>query len=142
VAERQIEDLTREECYALLAQEPVGRLVYTDDMGPIAVPVNYSLAGENIVFRIEGRSRRRAVEQPVLAFEVDHLEVTKRSGWSVIVRGPGEEVDLDHVPELLHRMNGHPPLPWAVGIHNVWLQIVPTSVTGRRLGEIRDTLVI
>ena len=32
-------------------------------------------------------------------------------------------------------MNGHFPAPWAFGIHNVWLQIVPHTVTGRRLGR-------
>ncbi|MGO9929610.1 MAG: hypothetical protein ACLPLP_26820 [Mycobacterium sp.] len=47
------------------------------------------------------------MQQPMLAFEVDHVD------------------------------DGHAPTPWAAGIHNVWLQIVPHTVTGRRLGAER-----
>ena len=46
----------------------------------------------------------------------------------------GAEVDPERVPALLRAMDGHFPTPWAAGIHNVWLQIVPHTVTGRRLG--------
>jgi uncharacterized protein len=74
------------------------------------------------------------MQQPMLAFEVDHVDEDRESGWSVLVRGVGAEVDLELVPALLRAMEGHPPTPWAAGIHNVWLQIVPHTVTGRRLG--------
>jgi hypothetical protein len=36
-------------------------------------------------------------------------------------------------------MKGRFPAPWAFGIHNVWLQIVPHTVTGRRLGAERSS---
>ena len=68
---------------------------------------------------------------------MDHIDEQQRSGWSVIVRGAGREVELERVPDLLRRMSGHPLLPWALGIHNVWLQFTPRGVTGRRLGASR-----
>jgi hypothetical protein len=77
------------------------------------------------------------MQQPMVAFEVDHVDEDQDSAWSVLVRGVGTEVDLERVPALLRAMDGHFPQPWAVGIHNVWLQIVPQTVTGRRLGAER-----
>jgi len=134
MTQRELEDLSPAECFRLLAAAHVGRLVYQDDLGPLAVPVNYALAGQDIVFRVEGGAKRTAMQQPMLAFEVDHVDEDQKSGWSVLVRGVGAEVDLERVPALLRAMDGHSPTPWAVGIHNVWLQIVPHTVTGRRLG--------
>ena len=140
MTQRDLEELSTDECFELLATARVGRLVYTDDLGPLAVPVNYAMAGHNIVFRVEGGAKQSAMQQPILAFEVDHVDNDWRSGWSVLVRGVGGEVDLERVPALLREMEGHFPTPWAAGIHNVWLQIVPQTVTGRRLGETRTSL--
>jgi len=134
MTQRELEDLSPDECFRLLATARVGRLAYLDDLGPLAVPVNYAMAGHDIVFRVEGGAKQAAMRQPMLAFEVDHVDEDARSGWSVLVRGAGTEVDLERVPALLRAMEGHGPAPWAVGIHNVWLQIVPNIVTGRRLG--------
>ena len=33
------------------------------------------------------------------------------------------------------RMGVDPPLPWASGIHKVWLRITISSLSGRRLGR-------
>ncbi len=111
--------------------------MYTDELGPLAVPVNYAMAGHDIVFRVEGGAKRAAMEQTMLAFEVDHVDEDARSGWSVLVRGVGAEIEMERVPALLREMEGQFPAPWAVGIHNVWLRIVPRTVTGRRLGRER-----
>ena len=139
MTQRELEDLSPDECFRLLAAARVGRLVYQDDLGPLAVPVNYAMAGQDIVFRVEGGAKRAAMQQPMLAFEVDHVDEDRKFGWSVLVRGVGAEVDLERVPALLRAMHGHFPTPWAVGIHNVWLQIVPHTVTGRRLGAERSS---
>jgi len=130
---RQLEELSRDECFSLLEQAGVGRLVYQDDVGPAAVPVNFALAGTTIIIRIEGGVKRLAMTQPVLGFEVDHIEDDRHSGWSVLARGPGQEVEPERVPDLLREMEGHFPTPWAEGVHNIWLQISPQTVTGRRL---------
>lgn len=141
MAQRRLEELTPDECFALLGEGRVGRLVYQDDGGPAAVPVNYALAGNDIVVRVEGGPKRVAMQQPTLAFEVDHIDDEARSGWSVLVRGTGREVHMDLVPELVHRMGHDFPTPWATGVHNVWLQITPRSVTGRRLTEAASAVV-
>ena len=138
MTQRVLEELSEAECFALLGGATVGRLVYLDDAGPVAVPVNYAMAGTDIVFRVEGGAKKAAVQQPVVAFEVDHIDEETSSGWSVLVRGTGREVTPGHVPSLLRGMDGRFPAPWAFGLHNVWLQITSTTVTGRRLAARRE----
>ena len=139
MTQRDLEALSADDCFALLATARVGRLVYHDDVGPVAVPVNYAMAGHNVVFRVEGGAKRTAMQEPMVAFEVDDVDEDAQSGWSVLVRGVGAEVELAQVPALLRAMEGQYPAPWAAGIHNVWLQIVPHTVTGRRLGAARTS---
>jgi len=135
---RTLEDMTSDECFTLLGQETVGRLVYVDDLGPAAVPVNYALAGHGIVFRSEDGSKIRGLREHDVAFEVDHIDEVSRSGWSVLVRGTSEEVDFEHLLELLGRIDGYVPLPWKKGIHKIWVVITPKTVSGRRLADFVD----
>ena len=136
---RKLEDLSWDECFALLGQETVGRLVYADDLGPAAVPVNYAMAGHDIVFRSDEGSKVQGLQDHGVAFEVDHIDNASRSGWSVLVRGSSEEVEIEHVAELLRRIDGSVPLPWKKGLHKIWVVITPTTVTGRRLaGHVFD----
>ncbi len=130
---RRLEELSWDECFTLLGQETVGRLVYNDDLGPAAVPVNYAVAGQEIVFRSDDGSKIRGLREHDIAFEVDHIDAASRSGWSVLARGSSHEVEIEHVPELLRRMHGSVPLPWKKGIHKIWVVITPKTVTGRRL---------
>lgn len=141
MTQRELEHLSVEECEELLGQGRVGRLVYQDDLGPVAVPVNYAMAGRDILVRVEGGTKRAAVEQPLLAFEVDHIDDDEHAGWSVIVRGAAAEVPLESVADLFRSEGARSPAPWAMGVHNVWLRITPTVVTGRRLGRLGVPLV-
>jgi nitroimidazol reductase NimA-like FMN-containing flavoprotein (pyridoxamine 5'-phosphate oxidase superfamily) len=132
---RTLEVLSWDECFTFLGQETVGRLIYEDDLGPAAVPVNYAVAGHDIVFRSDDGTKVRGLRDHRVAFEIDHIDNAKRAGWSVLVRGTAEEVQIDHVSELLGRINGDVPLPWKKGIHKIWVMITPNTVTGRRLAD-------
>jgi nitroimidazol reductase NimA-like FMN-containing flavoprotein (pyridoxamine 5'-phosphate oxidase superfamily) len=136
VPRRALEDLSRDECFALLGKETVGRLVYSDELGPAAVPVNYAIAGQNIVFRSADGSKMHGSRNGGVAFEVDNIDYASRSGWSVLVRGTSEEVEMERVPELLRQIDGDVPLPWKTGIHRIWVVITPITVTGRRMAGI------
>jgi uncharacterized protein len=130
---RILEELSWDECFTLLGQETVGRFVYADELGPAAVPVNYAVAGHSIVFRSEDGSKVRGLGEHVVAFEVDHIDTASRSGWSVLVRGTGEEVEFEGLPEVLRQLDGDVPLPWKKGIHKIWVVITTKTITGRRL---------
>ena len=142
MAQRKLEVLEAQDCVELLGQCRVGRLVYLDERGPVAIPVNYAMAGGDVVMRVEGGAKQAAMDQPLIAFEVDHLDEDQKAGWSVIVRGSGREVPIGQVPELLRHMDGHYPAPWAAGVHNVWLRITSETVTGRRFGDIQVATVV
>ncbi|MDA8048001.1 MAG: pyridoxamine 5'-phosphate oxidase family protein [Actinomycetota bacterium] len=141
MSQRTLVELGREECLQLLGTQTVGRVAYCDQAGAIAVPVNFGLAGDDVVVRME--STNLALPRlGTLAFEADQIDVEQHSGWSVVVRGSAEEIALDDVPALLQQMRGDPPTPWADGIHNVWVRIRSSSVTGRRLGGSATPLVM
>lgn len=142
MAQRSLGELSRRECFELLARQRVGRIVYSDATGPLAIPVNFATAGESIVFRVEPGHSLLPITHPVMAFEVDQVDEEDGSGWSVLVRGPAREVSLDDVPALLRTMGGGPPRPWAEGIHKVWVQLSAEAVTGRRLGAYEAPLVM
>jgi nitroimidazol reductase NimA-like FMN-containing flavoprotein (pyridoxamine 5'-phosphate oxidase superfamily) len=131
--QRVITELSKAECFELLRQKQIGRFVFQDAEGPAAVPVNYGIAGDEIVFRVEQRSHLRDVAAGPVAFQVDHTEPDSGAGWSVLVRGSGHEVAPDRVPALLRLMDGAFPHPWVEGVHNVWVSISFQTVTGRRL---------
>jgi nitroimidazol reductase NimA-like FMN-containing flavoprotein (pyridoxamine 5'-phosphate oxidase superfamily) len=133
MTQRVITDLSTTESFELLRSMRVGRFVFQDADGPAAVPVNFGVAGEEIVFRVEQRSHLRDVAAGPVAFEVDHIEPESGSGWSVLVRGSAHEVAMERVPALLRLMDGAFPHPWAEGVHNVWVSITARKVTGRRL---------
>ena len=133
MSQREIENLSQAQCFELVRQEVIGRFVYQDAEGPAAVPVNYGVAGEQIVFRTEQASHLREKLQGPVAFEVDHTDPETGAGWSVLIRGTGEELDIEDVPEILKQTGTAFPKPWAEGVHNVWLALNPGKVTGRRL---------
>jgi uncharacterized protein len=142
MSQRSLVELTSEDCFALLGGVRIGRLAYCDEIGPVAIPVNFALAGQDIVFRMEPDNTALASALDMVAFEADHVDDTQDSGWSVVVRGRLATVDLDDVPMLLRQLSAGPPRPWAAGVHNVWIRIRPELVTGRRLGERSDPLVV
>jgi nitroimidazol reductase NimA-like FMN-containing flavoprotein (pyridoxamine 5'-phosphate oxidase superfamily) len=133
VTQRVIETLSEAQCFELVRQEIVGRFVFQDADGVGAVPVNYGVAGTQIVFRTEQASHLRDVLKGPVAFEVDHPEPESGAGWSVLIRGTGREVAMEHVPELLHLTGTAFPHPWGEGVHNIWVALTATKVTGRRL---------
>ena len=126
----QLVELSRAECLALLATEEIGRVVYCDRRGPLAVPVNFRLDDETIVFRTSPHNSLAAHlrESSTCAFEVDRIDTTTRSGWSVVVRGSGALVRHPAVA-----CDSTWPVPWPDGTRQFVIRITPLEVTGRRL---------
>lgn len=133
MSQRVIDNLSESECYELIRQEAVGRLVFQDSEGPAALPVNFGIAGNRVIFRVEEGSHLRDVLDGPVAFEVDASDDETSMGWSVLIRGTGAELDMEEVPGLLRQMHGDIPHPWAEGVHNVWVAVTPRKITGRKL---------
>jgi uncharacterized protein len=128
---RQVRDLTRAECFELLAVGQLGRVAVTDDRGPVVFPVNYVLDRHTVVFRTEPGTKLHAASRGSrVCFEADGTDEVARTGWSVIVRGEVTEVTD---PAELARLRELPPRPWAPGARNHYVRILPAALTGRRI---------
>ena len=88
IDERMNRALTEAECLCLLAEESIGRVVYTDGVLPTAFPVNYLLLNRSIVFRTKSDARLlTASPELFVSFEIDRFDEQTRTGWSVLVTG-------------------------------------------------------
>jgi nitroimidazol reductase NimA-like FMN-containing flavoprotein (pyridoxamine 5'-phosphate oxidase superfamily) len=129
-----LEVLDRDTCLELLAGDEVGRLAIAGRGAPILMPVNYALDGETVVFRTDpGTKLERAGRFGRAAFEIDRFDREARSGWSVVVTGRLEEV-TDYDAATLERLTRLPLRPWARGEKQHWVRLVPSKITGRRVG--------
>jgi hypothetical protein len=115
-------------CIELLRTEQVGRLALADHSGPDIMPVNYAMDGDDILIATTafGTIADEATDRPV-AFEVDHVDASTHTGWSVVVRGTA------HRRPLFEEAGEPAPDAWADGPRSYVLRIRPDSVTGRRL---------
>lgn len=130
------QELTKSECFELLASQQLGRIAVVDDRGPVVFPVNFVLDRHMVVFRTdEGTKLDAAGRAARIAFEVDGTDPATRTGWSVVVRGEAVEITD---PAELARLRGLPLYPWAPGAKSRYVRILPASLTGRRIG-IPDT---
>jgi nitroimidazol reductase NimA-like FMN-containing flavoprotein (pyridoxamine 5'-phosphate oxidase superfamily) len=124
-------EMSVEECYARLGQTSVGRVAFDSPDGLNILPVNYIVDGRSIVVRTAPYTLLAAHKSGPIAFEVDDLEPHFKRGWSVLVVGhawPMEDVD-----ELIRLRSGRDLEAWAPGPRNLFINITPARVTGRRI---------
>lgn len=129
-SQRSLVMLPRSACLAMLANEKVGRVVYTEDALPAVQPVTYALQGDAVVFCTSADTHlAKAARHSVLAFEIDGLDSGTRTGWSVIVTG-----QPTLVTEPVERARIHALVePWAPGHHDVFIRLPLTMLSGRQV---------
>jgi len=116
------------ECLELLATEEVGRLGVVAGGRPEIFPVNYVLDGNGILFRTAPGTKLDAAAGGAVVFEVDHLDRSTRTGWSVVVHGRAALYTRFDSPVMQRASN----LWWASPKDHL-LRITPDVITGRRL---------
>jgi transcriptional regulator with XRE-family HTH domain len=124
------------ECWQLIAPGGVGRIAFSMPSGPVVLPVNYTvvcgaMTSSAIVLRTGHGTLIEAHGYDKVAFEVDHIDDALCQGWSVLVAGQAHIVSQP--AELRHLHAEADLLPWPEGEHDVWVRIVPTKITGRRI---------
>ncbi len=117
--------LDPDECRALMASHGVGRIVYVDDRGPVALPVNFAMDGEDVVFRTTWDASVVGLHQ--LSFEVDNVDGPLAEGWSVLVTGACTVEDVGAVSSPVDVR------PWASGTRDCLVRVHPSVITGRRI---------
>jgi nitroimidazol reductase NimA-like FMN-containing flavoprotein (pyridoxamine 5'-phosphate oxidase superfamily) len=137
MADRVIEELDEEQCLNLISGGGIGRIAYVGRFGPAVLPVNYTLQVGAIVFRTaehgpldEDLRTGIADADYKVAFEIDSIDPAARKGWSVLIQGPAHHLTGDE-EEAVRRTSAE---PWAPGDRELLVRIVPTRITGRRVG--------
>jgi uncharacterized protein len=126
----ELKALDRQECLRLLAGHAVGR-VSTESGSPAAIPVNYIVDGQEVVFRLRrGSGVAAAARNAIMAFEVDEVDSRTHTGWSVL--GIGESYEVDDNARLA-ALATRVPDTWAPrrGAHTIAIPL--TVLSGRRL---------
>jgi len=127
-----LETLDRSECLNLLATAQVGRLAFVVDRRPEILPVNYALADGAVVFRTSEGSALTKASMTEVAFEVDGVDESTRTGWSVLLKGQADDIG-DAVDETSERLRRLSLVSWAPGRRDRWFVVRPRQISGRRL---------
>lgn len=126
-----LEILSPEECHDLLDRGTVGRIAVSVGALPAIFPVNYRILHDRIVFLTgEGTKLRAAVGRAVVVFQIDQIDATTGSGWSVMAVGFAEEITD---PEEVRAARQLKLRPFAGGERCHFVQIQPEFVSGRRI---------
>lgn len=126
-----LEVLDTPECLDLLRQSAIGRVIVSSLALPAAFPVNFAMLDDDVVFRTGvGSKLSAAVDNVVVAFEVDDFEGNSLVGWSVLVTGHAAEItDQDELERARHL----PLAPWLPTVPTRFVRVRSQLITGRRL---------
>lgn len=128
---RELEELDREQCLALLTQAPVGRLVFTERALPAVQPVDFRWWHGDVVIRTADPAVLAAASgNRIVAFETDDLDADLRVGWTVTVVGHAQVIT--NVPDLIE-LSGLFSRPCVGGRCDYFACIRTEKVTGSRL---------
>ena len=127
-----VDELDEAECFVLLAGGSIGRVSVSVDALPVVLPVNYVLMGDSILMRTStGTKLSAALDQAVVAFEVDDYDLFDHRGWSVLVQGRARVIDD---PVELRMAMEQPLLPWGDPGSPFFVAVACERVTCRRVG--------
>jgi len=120
------------ECRALIAAGGVGRVLFVEPgRGPVAVPVNYRMDGDDVVFRTaSGSGLADGIRQASVSFDVDQLDEALGEGWSVLLTGSASVITD---PAEVDRLKSLSIDPWAGGDRPMYVRLRAHQVTGRAI---------
>ena len=124
----ELQTLTPEQCMAHLRAGGVGRVVFTTDRGPVALPVNFEYTNDEVVLSTDTAKAHVLEAETTLGFEVDRVDDVMSEGWSVLVTGSARRIDD---PDEILALASLDLESWAGGARHVLVAITPRQVTGR-----------
>jgi len=127
-----LEILSEQECRAHLAGGGIGRFLFVEaSRGPVAIPVNYRMDGDDVVFRTSSEaSILDGVRQQRVSFDVDHLDDVLGEGWSVLLSGTAAVITD---PAELAGAKALQIEPWAGGDRDTYVRMTASRISGRRI---------
>jgi nitroimidazol reductase NimA-like FMN-containing flavoprotein (pyridoxamine 5'-phosphate oxidase superfamily) len=129
-ADEGLEILSDRQCLELLRTARVGRLAVCMGAIPAVLPVTFGLVGGDVMFFTgTGLKLNAALRKQSVAFEVDEIDLTSESGWSVLVVGRAVAAEA----AARARAEALGLYPWAPGERHHLVRIRPELMTGRRI---------
>jgi nitroimidazol reductase NimA-like FMN-containing flavoprotein (pyridoxamine 5'-phosphate oxidase superfamily) len=129
-ADNGLEILTESECLRLLGTERIGRVAICQGAVPAVLPVTYAVVGGEVMFFTgSGVKLNAALKSQSVAFEVDHIDIDTKSGWSVLVVGSASPAS----DAAIARAESVGLYPWAAGPRHHLVRIRSELISGRRL---------
>jgi transcriptional regulator with XRE-family HTH domain len=128
---RVLQTLSPAECYDLLSPGGIGRVVFEPPDGPVVLPVNFAMVGQTVILRTGVDTQLAACLDCKAGFEADRIDEALSQGWSVMVTGRAVRVKKE---EQVRHLEACTDLqPWAGGARDVYVQILPIRISGRRI---------
>ncbi|HUB39538.1 MAG TPA: pyridoxamine 5'-phosphate oxidase family protein [Streptosporangiaceae bacterium] len=127
-----LDSMTIAECRRHLADGGIGRLLFVEPArGPVAIPVNFQMDGDDVVFRTDSEGSVAAgIHQRPISFDVDHLDDALSEGWSVLLTGEARIITDSGELARAAALNIE---PWAGGDKTVYVRLTASQITGRRI---------
>jgi nitroimidazol reductase NimA-like FMN-containing flavoprotein (pyridoxamine 5'-phosphate oxidase superfamily) len=123
--------LSPAECFDLLEPGGIGRVGFMAAAGIMMLPVNFAVTGKTIIFRTGPDTLLALYANAPVSFEADRLDEALHEGWSVLLHGRAREVtderEYRRLEDTTHLQ------PWAGGARDVYVRILPTRISGRRI---------
>jgi transcriptional regulator with XRE-family HTH domain len=121
-------ELDEAECWRLVEPGGVGRVAVATADGPVVVPVNFAVRSRCVVFRTAPGTAVAAHVGEAVAVEVDQVDSALSSGWSVLLSGRSERVDVGQLGSDVPVVQ-----PWAGGTRDLHVRVRVERVSGRRI---------
>ncbi|WP_427017612.1 pyridoxamine 5'-phosphate oxidase family protein [Pseudarthrobacter sp. P1] len=126
-----VEVLSEEECWNILLGATLGRLALSVANQPEIYPINFTAHDGRLLLRTNpGDKLFELTVNENVALETDGIG--KQSVWSVVVKGKARQLESAAEIEAAERI---PHQPLTSIRKRVFVEIVPTSITGRRLNR-------
>ncbi len=121
--------LNEEECWSILLGATLGRLALSIANEPEIYPINFVAHDGKILLRTNPGEKLFALTiNDKVAFETDGTD--EQSVWSVVVKGKARQLESGAEIEAAERI---PRQQLTSPRKRVFVEIVPTSITGRRI---------
>lgn len=122
--------LSEAECRRLITPGGTGRVIFTTSHGPVAVPVNYAIYRDRVVFRTTEDGSLAALAGAEVGFEVDQIDDERQEGWSVLVVGRLARITNPTEYGEVHKL----VRPWAGEDRRLCMRLDAERISGRRVG--------
>lgn len=127
------QELSEVECWALVRSRKVGRLAVSISNVPDIFPVNFLTVDQAILIRTDaGLKLAAAVLGSGVAFEVDVVDESTQTGWSVVVHGTASEIEGTEARMEAESLGLE---PWIDKPNQRYVKISANKVTGRRVSS-------